>query len=93
MAAFRKTFEEQAEKQVRITLALQKIAQLENLEATAEEIEAEYNKMAETYKMDVEKVKTYLPSENVASNLSLNKAIDLLKANAVITEETPKDAE
>ena len=93
MAAFRKTFEEQAEKQVRITLALQKIAQLENLEATAEEIEAEYNKMAETYKMDVEKVKTYLPSENVASNLSLNKAIDLLKDNAVITEETPKDAE
>ena len=78
---------------MRITLALQKIAQLENLEATAEEIEAEYNKMAETYKMDVEKVKTYLPSENVASNLSLNKAIDLLKANAVITEETPKDAE
>ena len=78
---------------MRVTLALQKIAQLENLEATAEEIEAEYAKMAENYKMEVEKIKTFLPTENVASNLSLNKAIDLLKANAVITQETPKDAE
>ena len=52
-----KTFRAQAEKQVKIRLALEKIVELEKLEASKEEIDAEYAKMAEAYKMDVDKVK------------------------------------
>lgn len=58
--AFRNGFREQAEKQVKIRLALEKIAELENIVPTAEEVEAEFAKMAEQYKMDVEKVKSLI---------------------------------
>ena len=87
MDAFRKTFRAQAEKQVKIRLALEKIVELEKLEASKEEIDAEYAKMAEAYKMDVDKVKGLLPEDEISMNLSINKAIDMIKESAEITEK------
>ncbi len=84
MASFRKTFEEQAEKQVKIRLALEKIVELEGITASDEEINAEYDKMAENYKMEVEKIKLYVPVEQLAKDIAVNKAIDLVKDTAVI---------
>ena len=55
--AFRKTFEEQAQRQVKIRLALEKIVELEKIELSDEEVEEEYKKAAENYKLDVSKVK------------------------------------
>ena len=51
MEAFRKGFRDQAEKQVKVRLALEKIAKLEEIAPTAEEIEAEYAKYAEQYQI------------------------------------------
>lgn len=87
--SFRKTFREQAEKQVKIRLALEKIVELENIVPSAEEIEAEYNKMAENYKLDVEKVKSFIPEKDLSKDLAVNKAIDLIKDSAVISDKKP----
>ena len=90
--AFRKTFAAQAEKQVKIRLALEKIAALENIVCTEEELDEEYAKMAEQYKMDVEKVKAAIPSADLERDLCVNKAIDIIKNTAVVTEAEEPEA-
>ena len=84
MADFRKQFEEQAQKQVKIRLALEKIVELENIAPTEEELNAEYENMAKTYSMDVEKVKELVPVEELSADIAVQKAIDLVKDSAVI---------
>lgn len=92
MDAFRKTFEEQAHKQVKIRLALEKIVELENIVPTEDEINEEYAKLAENYSMDVEKVKALIPAADLSLDLAVNKAIDLIKENADVTEGKKKAA-
>ena len=82
--AIREQLRPQAEKQVKIRLALEKIAVLENLDATAEEIDAEYTKIAEAYSVDVEEVKKMVAAEDIKADLLTSKAMDLVKANAKI---------
>lgn len=84
MDAFRKGFREQAEKQVKIRLALEKIASLENIEATDEELDKEYAKYAEQYKIDVEKVKAFISKKDLSKDLTVGKAMDLVKDSAVV---------
>ncbi len=86
MAEFEKTFRPQAEKQVKMRLALEKIVQLENIVPTEEDINAQIEKMANDYGVSVEQVKNAIPAEEIAKDLAVNKAIDLVKAAAVITE-------
>lgn len=90
--AFRNGFREQAEKQVKIRLALEKIAELENIVPTAEEVEAEFAKMAEQYKMDVEKVKSLIEEKSLSKDLAVGKAMELVKETAVAGGEKPKKA-
>lgn len=85
MDSFRKNFAPQAEQQVKVTLTLEKIAELEKLVPTAEEIAAEYEKTAKSYNIELEKVKTFITEESIISGLSLNMAVDFIKSNAVIT--------
>jgi len=87
MEAFRKSFEEQAEQQVKIRLALEKVAEMENIEVSEEEVEAELAKIAEAYKMKLEQVKSFIPAVEIKKDLAINKAIDFIKANAEITVE------
>lgn len=84
MASFRKTFEEQAQKQVKIRLALEKIVEVEKITASDEDIDAEYAKLAENYKMEVEKIMMYIPKEQLSTDIAVNKAIDLVKETAKI---------
>lgn len=80
----KKMYEEQAKKQVDLRLALEKIAQLENIEPSAEDIEAEYNRIAETYGMDVEEIKKVITDEGIKNDVAVGKAVDFVKDNAVI---------
>ena len=82
--AIREQMRPQAEKQVKIRLALEKIAVLENLDATAEEIDAEYSKIADTYKVEVDEVKKMIAAEDIKADLLTAKAMELVKANANI---------
>lgn len=87
---FKKSFRPQAEGQVKFRLALEKIAELENITPSNEELEAEYAKLAESYGVEVEKVKSAIPSEEISKDLAVGKAIDLVKESAVITEVEEK---
>lgn len=86
MDAFRKGFREQAEKQVKVRLALEQIVKEENLSATEEELEAEYKKYAEQYKMEVDQVKAAIPEKDLARDLAVGKAMELVKENAKIDD-------
>ena len=70
---------EDAEKRVRVSLTLEAIVKAENIEVTDEEVNAELEKMAETYNMSVDDLKSILGSlDNVKYDLQMNKAIELL---------------
>ena len=74
----------QAEKQVRLRLALEKIAELEKLEATQEDIDGEIQRIADAYQMKVEDVRKAVPVDSVAEDMKDKKAMDLVKEKAVI---------
>ncbi|MGN1112561.1 MAG: trigger factor, partial [Acutalibacteraceae bacterium] len=59
-------YREQAEKRVKLRLILEKIAEKEAIEVTDEDVEKEYARLAEAYKMEVEKVKNAIPAEDLA---------------------------
>lgn len=82
---FKKEFRPMAERQVKLRLALEKISELEKLEPTAQEIENKYKEYAENYKMDVEKIRTFIPEKDIKMDLSCEKAIDFLRENAKIS--------
>ena len=82
----RDSFKPQAERQVKVRLALEKIAELENIQPTEEEINAEYEKLAEAYKMEADKVKTFIPQEDLAKDIAVEKAIGLVRDSAKIKE-------
>ncbi len=83
LSAMRKTFAEQAERHVRIRLALEKIAELEGLTATHEDVDQEIAKIAEMYHMDEKEVRENMPLNALSMDIVVNKAIELIKANAV----------
>lgn len=81
--SLQKTYREQAEKQVKLRLALEKIAEVEGVEVTDDEAEAEFTKMSETYGMDVEKIKELVSAEDIKKDLAVGKAADIVKDAAV----------
>lgn len=90
---FRDTFRPQAEMQVKYRLALEKIVELEGIKADEEAINAEYAKIAEGYGVDVEQVKAVIPASEVEKDVAVGKAIDFIKANAVITDAVDEKKE
>ncbi len=82
---FRENFKDQAEMQVKIRLALEAIAEKENIQASEEEYNAEMQRVADLYKLDLEKVKMVVEEEQVRKDLAVNKAIDLIREKSEIT--------
>ena len=83
-----------AEGQVRMDLAIAAIVKAENIEATEEDVDAEFAKMAEQYQMDVESVRKYLDAGVIKEQLVRNKAVDFVVDAAVIGgEETDAGSE
>ena len=88
MDDFRSNFKENAEKQVKMRLALEAVAAKENIVASDEEFEAKVKELADQYKMEVDQVKAVVNAEELKKDLGVNKAIDFIKEKAVITTET-----
>lgn len=82
---FRKEFRPMAERQVKLRLALEKISELESLTPTEQEIEDKFKEYAESYKVDVEKIKTLVPQKDLTLDLSCEKAMEFLRDNAKIS--------
>ncbi len=75
-------YHENATKTVTIRLALEKIAELENLEPSEEDIEKEYGEIAKAYNMDVEKVKSLINHDMLKRDVRNQKAYEFVKENA-----------
>lgn len=86
-------YRERAEQQVRVRLGLAKIAEIEGFEATDEEIEAEYKKIADAYGMPIENVKGMVRSKDIAKDVYNQKAMELVKENVVYTDKAPETEE
>ncbi len=87
MEQLREQMKPQAERQVRTRLALETIAKNEAFEITEEMLADEYARLAEEYKLEVDKIKAYIPAEDLKKDLAVQQAVAFVKANAVITEK------
>ena len=83
--SLREQMRPQAERQVKARLALEKIAELENLQATEEDVEGEYKNIADAYGVDLDQVKASIDSEAIAADMKVKKAMDLVKEKAAVT--------
>ena len=96
LSGFRNSIRPSAEKQVRLRVVLNAIAEAEGIEVSEEDKNAEYAKLSEQYGMDVEKLKTVVPQNEIVTDLKVRKARDLVIASAVAAapvEEAPKTEE
>ena len=82
---YREKAKPDAEKQVKIRLALEKIVELENIEVSDDDVEAEYKKFAEQYQMDIEQIKKIIPADGLKKDLAIDKAVDFVRDNAKVT--------
>lgn len=88
---FKESMRDNAVKQVKLQLAVEKIAELEKIEATEEEADAQLKEMADMYQLDVEQVKKWVNIEDVKKDVVGKKTVDFLVANAkAIVAEKPK---
>ena len=78
----RNAFRPAAEKQAKINVTLEKIIEVEGITVTDEDVEAEYAAVAEQYALEVEKVKTMVPAEEIQTSLKTRKAVKVIVDNA-----------
>lgn len=79
-------------RQVQMQLALTAVADAENIEVTDEEVQAEIDRLAKQYNIDVEQVKAAVPVEDLKKDLRLRKASDLVIAEAKVGKAKKKAA-
>ncbi len=82
--ALRAQMRPQAEKQVKVRLALEKIASLENLTVSDEDVEAEYKRISDAYNVPADQVKGMVAAEDIKADLLVAHAMDLVKENAKV---------
>ena len=85
MDQLKEQFRPQAERNLKTRLVLEEVAKAENIQVSEEAIDAEIAKMAEAYKVDVEKMKEYVGGaerENIITDLKVQEAVDFLVAEA-----------
>ena len=87
MTKFKEQFTSQADKQVKTSLVLEKVGKEEAIAVSDEDFEKEIEKMAEGYKMEVDKLKSMLRPEDMDSikeDMVITKAVELLVQNAKV---------
>ncbi len=85
--ALREQMRPQAERQVKARLALETIAALEGVVASEDEINEEYQRIADAYHLEVAQVKGMLDDASIIADLQVKKAMDIVKESAVIKAE------
>lgn len=85
MEKFRSTFKESAEKTVKARLALEAVVKAEKIAVDESEIEEEYKRIADSYKIELDQIKSFIPSEQLAQDIAVDKALKFVVAQAKIT--------
>ncbi len=83
---FKESFRAPAATQVRLRLGLEKIAELENVAVTDEDLEKQYQQLADEHKRKIEEVKELIKPESLSVDIKVEKAFDIVKESAEITE-------
>ena len=83
MNTMRNAFRPAAEKQAKINLTLNAIVEAEGLTVSEDEVAAEYENLAKQYELDVDKIKSMVPTAEVEENLKIRKAVKVIVDNAV----------
>jgi len=84
MDSFRETFRDRAENEVKLRLALEKIADAENIAPTEDEINAQLQDIADANNMSVDDVKMRIPMDDFLIDMKVTKAVEFVKENAII---------
>ena len=86
--AFKPMAEKQAlSKQALSKLVIAKVAEVENITVSDEELEAEFAELAKSYELEIEKIKEMVPTEEIKENLASRKTVKFLVENAVAKAE------
>ena len=89
--SFKENMKPNAVKQVKLQLAVEKIAELEKIEASDEEADAKIAEMAEMYQMEAEQIKKFVAVEDIKKDIVGEKTVKFLVDNAkAVTAEKPK---
>ena len=83
VSTMRNAFRPNAEKQARISVTLEKIAEVEGVTVSEEDIAAELESLAKQYELEVEKVREMVPAEELTESLKTRKAVQIIVDNAV----------
>ena len=93
MDSFRETYRDRAEKEVKLRLALEKIAELENIEPSEEDVNAGLSEIAAANKIDVDTVKKLIPLDDYVEDMRVQKTVEFIKENAVVDNTLAEKAE
>ena len=91
--ALKATYLDRAENEVKLRLALEKIAQLESIEISEEEMEAELQTVAETYQVDAEAIRRGGIMKDIRTDLLVTKALDLVKESALAIDAPAEEVQ
>ena len=83
VSTMRNAFRPAAEKQAKINVTLEKIAEVEGIEVTEEDMNAEFEALAAQYQLELEKVKEMVPAEEIKESLKTRKAVKVIVDSAV----------
>ena len=92
LEALREQMRPQAERQVKVRLALEKIASLEALTVSEEETDAEYQRISDAYNVPADQVKTMIAAEDLNADIVVGKALKLVRENAKVSAPKAKKA-
>ena len=87
VATMRNAFRPAAEKQAKTNVTLTAVIEAEGIEVTEEDMNAEFESLAKQYELDVEKIKTMIPAEELKASIENRKAVKVITDSAVAKAE------
>ena len=87
--AFRESMRPEAMRRIQSSLVLEAIVAAENIEATEEDLNKEFERMASMYQMEADQIASYMgeaEKENMKNDIAIQKAVDFIREQAVVTE-------
>ncbi len=83
LSTMRNAFRPAAEKQAKVNLTLEKIAEVEDIQVSDEDLAAEFDALAKQYSMELDKIKELVPTEEIKQSIKTRKAVKVIVDNAV----------
>ncbi len=91
MDSLKGQFRDQAIHQVKLRLALEKIAEIENIEVSDEDCDKEFENLASNYGIDVDQVRNIVPIDGLRKDIAVEKAVDVVRNSASYVAPQPTE--